>query len=283
MRQPLRLSAWSTSSLLGLLVLLGLCCYSAPVRAQSEIMSTAAADAWVAQATMQQDRTDRFGRYIGAPFSVAFAGTAALLPAVLDLAPSTTAAYLSSSALMLTAAIGMWAQPEPYAARRWYAGFAGLGLATWGAGLVLSCTERDEACGKSEGARHLQIGLGIAEAGMFLTSLITSLVLPPPSPTELKLSVQGLQPDEHRARVLEFLRRRDTFQRVASIAALPWGLAMSGVLLGTAHEAASTGGQVLLYGLGGVLLAFEVGAFVYELLREPDAEKLRRGAFPSLI
>ena len=115
---------------------------------------------------------------------------------------------------------------------------------------------------------------------MFLSSFVTSLILPPPSPTELQLSVQGLQSDEHRARVLEFLRRRDTFQRVASIVALPWGLALSGVMLGTAHEAASTGGEVLLYGLGGLLLAFEVGAFVYELLREPDADKLRRGMLP---
>lgn len=80
--------------------------------------------------------------------------------------------------------------------------------------------------------------------------------------------------------MLEFLRQRDTFQRVASYVVLPWGLAMSGVLLGTAHEAASTSGQAVLYGLGGALLALEVGAFVFELLREPDAAKLRRGELP---
>jgi hypothetical protein len=252
----------------------------AQAQARAEPSSQPPAEVWLTHALNEQRLMITFGRYAGAPANVLLAAGLATLPFAVDAAPSTVLAYVSSSALMLTAAIGVWAQPEPYNARRWYGLGTTLGFTALGAGLVLSCLAEDDACGKRGLGRGMQIGIGAFDAGLFLSTAVTALLMPPPSPTALQLSVQNLSAPERHARVLEFLELRDRQRRIAAYVWAPWGVAIGGVFLANAHDAATTEGQVLMYGAGAALIAFNLVALLYEQLRAGDAAKLRMGESP---
>jgi hypothetical protein len=227
----------------------------------------------------EQAKNAVFGRYVAAPLALALSGVSVGAPFVLDLGPATTGAYLSAGAFMLTAAVGLWAHSDPYAARRWFASWGSLAFVGWSAALVLGCIERGHVCAREPGG-HLQMGLGIAGAGAFASMLLASSLVPQPSPTALQLQINGLNEQQRTARVIDFLEQRERAERLVGYLGLPWIVAMSGVMIGTAFEAPTPEARAYLAVTGGILLAFNLGVFLYEHLREPDSHKLRRGELP---
>jgi hypothetical protein len=124
------------------------------------------------------------------------------------------------------------------------------------------------------------MGLGIAGAGAFASMLLASSLVPQPSPTALQLQINGLNEQQRTARVIDFLEQRERAERLVGYLGLPWIVAMSGVMIGTAFEAPTPEARAYLAVTGGILLAFNLGVFLYEHLREPDSHKLRRGELP---
>jgi hypothetical protein len=157
---------------------------------------------------------------------------------------------------------------------------ASLGFTSLGAGLLLSCADSRSPCGRKPVSRHLTVGTGVVESGLFLSMFVFSLLNPPPSPYALANAVRVAPPEQRYDRVLDFLRQRERARRIGAYISLPFGLALGGVWLGLAHETATGTGRTVLYSMGSAMIALSIGLFCYELLYTPPSERLARGEFP---
>lgn len=263
---------------LGLLALLAL--PASAVHAQSPRLRGALADAWLQQALTESDRLDTFGRYLAAPSDVLLGGFFLSTPAWGEAPPATTAAFMASGALMLSAGIGIWANPDPHQAALWHARTSSLGFVGLGAGLLLACADSHSPCDGQPVSRHMTLAIGAIDGGLFLSWFVLSMVNAPPSPYALAISLRGTPPERRYDRVLDFLRRRERARRIGAYVSLPFGLALGTAWIGIAHEAATSTGRTVLYSVGTAMLAFSIGAFVYELVYTTPSEQLVRGQFP---
>lgn len=253
---------------------------AAAAKAEHEPESQAPAEVWLTRTLQDQRRMDFLGRWVTAPTNVALGGAVTALPLVLDTSLASSIAYFSSGAFILTSALATWANEDPFAARRAHAFWVSLGFAALGTGLVLSCVQKDAMCASPGIGRRFQIGAGLFDAGFFIANALTVLLMPPPSASEIELSVKNLSAAERRDRVITFLERRDHVRRVQAYIAAPWGAALGGYLLGVAHEAPTGPGEILTYSFGAAVLALNIALFIYEHVRRGDADRLRAGEYP---
>jgi hypothetical protein len=261
-------------------ILCGLCLVHGVARAQPTADSAAVADAWARDALQQEATIDTFGRYVAAPAAVLLGGFALVGTAVGELSPGTAAAYALTGTLMLTGAAGVWVNPDPYTARLWFARSVSLAFTALGAGLLLNCAADGGFCRDNEFGRHLVLAAGVLDIGVFVSNFVLTLVAPPPSAGALDLSIRDRPPAERNARVREFLERRERTRRLGNYVSFPWVLGFSVTQLAIAHEAPTSEGRALAYGIGGFVLALSTGLFVSELLRETDVERFDGGELP---
>jgi hypothetical protein len=241
------------------------------------------ADVWLADALRAQARADTFGRYVAAP-TLALTGAALLVvpplasPRVNDLTTAATATGMIAGALMLTAAIGTWANPELYAARHWFASWGTLGFAV--AGVALMFVSNPHGDEHHRLAQHELLVFGAVTAVSYTAEFILELATPPGSAAELQRSMQGRAASEREARLGEFLTRRDEQRRLHAVLSAPFPLTVGVSQLLLAHETATASGRAVICVVGGALIALTAIQLVYELLRTPDWQRFDAGEAP---
>ena len=234
---------------------------------------------WVDHLLAAEDEWDTSLRYLGAPAAVFLGGLFLSAPLWTELTPAADLAWLMAGAGFMTAAIGTWATPDPYAAQLWYARTGSLGFTALGVGLLAFCVDRESNCGARPFPRHMGTAIGIVNAGMFLSAFFTWTLAPPPSPGALALAVRGLPEAQRRPRVLAFLQERERQRRLATYVGTPWGLALGASFLVFADESGKA--ETYTYVMGSLLLGIVVGTTLYELLRTPESERFAKGEKPE--
>jgi len=249
---------------------------------QAQLTELPVAHDWIAHELSTQERVDTFWRFAAAPAVSLLGGLALAVPALADVGPAMSASYLTGGALLLTGAVGMWAQPDhPYAASRWFSTLTNLGMITVGLGTLLRCLDDAGPCEQQRPlSRRLLIGGSISAIGTIASALIASLTMPGPDPQAGRDQVRALPQEQRDARVLAYLERKERAQRGATYAMLPWALGFSGWL--AIDQAIAPDGRLYLSVLGGALFAVELGLALYELLlEEPASSKLRAGGYSA--
>jgi hypothetical protein len=239
--------------------------------------------AWLDQALNQQIRTDWRRRYIASP-AFAVLGVGALVwPFAANSGTPATIASLATGAALLTTSIGTWANPDAYLAERWGTRFGHIAAMGLGATFLTECgfDAAHGACSEASlPVKRLAVALGAWEIGYQLTFLVLDLLLPPPDPRHVKLSVNAAS-DADYASVLAFLKERERRRRIGAYATFPW-LALPPIGLfyfGSQLNEASA--RTVAYTFASVFTVLTVAALVYELLRTPDDVMLQRGQGPS--
>jgi hypothetical protein len=257
---------------------------SAPVVFAQPLPATqsraALADAWLHDAVRTELNRDSFGRYGAAPLAGLLGGFLLVAPPFAELNPVSTAAYMTSGALMLTAATGMWAASDPGPAQRWYSRWASLGFVSMGIGLMISAASQDFADEGHVLARRFTFVAGATDVGMFLSFFLLSVLTPPESPAALQLSLRSADPEARYARVLDFLKLRAKQQRIAAFVLAPWSMAIGVATIALSPDAATSGGRAFVLGLGIGVVALAAFSVIYELAYTPDWERLQAGESP---
>lgn len=254
--------------------------FATAAHAQIQPDQGAVADAWLRDALEREADLDSFGRYAAAPSAVLLGAAMLIIPPFADQTRSAQVAEMLGGGMMLTAAIGTWAQSDAYAARRWFAAWWSLGFVGLSTGLLLSCGSHDAVCGDQVFANKLGLSIAIGSTAIFLANFVLALLSAPPSAAALELQVRDLPDAQRHTRVHEFLERRERARRIGNYVSFPLGLAYGISQLAFAHEATTSGARVAAFGLGGLVLGLTLGLGLYELLRETDVERLQAGELP---
>jgi hypothetical protein len=278
---PERFAVWAL--LLGLL-------FGLPNRALAQAETRGAlADAWLDAALTQQSGRGEISRFLGGPL-VAAGGAALLIASPLsDLRLGAKAWYMGAGGLFLTAAVGLWANPE-YESQRWYTRFGSLAFVALGIGAIfarpggcdVSPFAPDSGC--SAARRRIDRGvlmLDLSEVSFFFSVFLLDLITPPSSPTALELELRSRGADARYDRVMDFLQQRERRRRTMDCVTVPAYLAFGGGFVWVGTGAATSSGRALTYSLGIGLAAIGVATLIYELVRVPDWKRMERGEGPS--